>query len=275
MARKPNVECNRCGKPTWCPPSKYGTPYRCHPCRKIEPQPTKAPDQRYRRVGRSRRMAICEGCGAEFASVQGGTGWTRHCSRACYLENGRKSRAVPTEWTSRLRRKRREADTPGLTGRQRKNLLAGWLSRECAYCSNPAETIDHVVPLARGGTNYEGNLVPCCKWCNSSKSDLLLIEWRMAKPHGGTITHRPWMDADWIAERAQPRPAKVDDEWFILDVACKTCGHTFSPHGSRSVFCSDPCSYEWTKRVARNAYRRKVGLTEDWRTPAGRLHEAS
>jgi 5-methylcytosine-specific restriction endonuclease McrA len=39
-------------------------------------------------------------------------------------------------------------------------------------------TIDHIVPLARGGTNYEGNLTPACRPCNSSKGTLLLVEWR-------------------------------------------------------------------------------------------------
>jgi hypothetical protein len=30
----------------------------------------------------------------------------------------------------------------------------------------------------RGGTNYEGNLTPACKQCNSSKAARLLVEWR-------------------------------------------------------------------------------------------------
>jgi 5-methylcytosine-specific restriction endonuclease McrA len=38
--------------------------------------------------------------------------------------------------------------------------------------------IDHVVPLSRGGTHSDSNLVPCCRSCNSSKSDRLTEEWR-------------------------------------------------------------------------------------------------
>lgn len=49
----------------------------------------------------------------------------------------------------------------------------------CAYCGEPAElTIDHVVPLSRGGTHSVGNLVGACRSCNCSKNASLLIEWR-------------------------------------------------------------------------------------------------
>ena len=37
---------------------------------------------------------------------------------------------------------------------------------------------DHVVPIARGGANGEGNLLPCCGSCNRSKGSKLLVEWR-------------------------------------------------------------------------------------------------
>jgi hypothetical protein len=49
----------------------------------------------------------------------------------------------------------------------------------CAYC--PAEgvdTVDHVIPLAKGGRSVPENLVAACKPCNSSKRDLLVTEWR-------------------------------------------------------------------------------------------------
>ncbi len=40
---------------------------------------------------------------------------------------------------------------------------------QCAYCGAPASTVDHVLPLARGGTSDVDNLVPCCSRCNSSR----------------------------------------------------------------------------------------------------------
>jgi hypothetical protein len=49
----------------------------------------------------------------------------------------------------------------------------------CRYCGDsPARMCaDHVVPLSRGGSNDEDNLVACCLPCNSSKCDRLLDEW--------------------------------------------------------------------------------------------------
>lgn len=46
------------------------------------------------------------------------------------------------------------------------------LGRKATLCA------DHVIPLSRGGTNEESNLVCACLPCNSSKSDRLLWEWR-------------------------------------------------------------------------------------------------
>jgi 5-methylcytosine-specific restriction protein A len=51
----------------------------------------------------------------------------------------------------------------------------------CHWCGRrvvPAElTMDHIVPLARGGRSTKGNLVPCCKDCNNQKKQLLPMEW--------------------------------------------------------------------------------------------------
>lgn len=61
-----------------------------------------------------------------------------------------------------------------------------WWKRRCAkgvchWCGQavkPAElTMDHVVPLARGGKSTKGNVVPCCKACNTKKKQLLPMEW--------------------------------------------------------------------------------------------------
>jgi 5-methylcytosine-specific restriction endonuclease McrA len=38
-------------------------------------------------------------------------------------------------------------------------------------------TMDHVVPLIRGGRSIKNNLVPACKECNNKKKYLLPMEW--------------------------------------------------------------------------------------------------
>jgi 5-methylcytosine-specific restriction protein A len=52
---------------------------------------------------------------------------------------------------------------------------------KCCYCGNtlqPSElTMDHKIPLARGGRSEKINLVPCCKECNTKKKYMLPVEW--------------------------------------------------------------------------------------------------
>lgn len=45
----------------------------------------------------------------------------------------------------------------------------GFLDRPCVACGAVATTIDHIVPIARGGRNDEENLQPMCGPCNSAK----------------------------------------------------------------------------------------------------------
>lgn len=51
----------------------------------------------------------------------------------------------------------------------------------CHWCggSFPKEelTMDHVVPVTRGGQSTKGNVVPACKECNNRKKYLLPMEW--------------------------------------------------------------------------------------------------
>lgn len=51
----------------------------------------------------------------------------------------------------------------------------------CYYCGrhvDPKElTMDHIVPLIRGGKSTRGNLVAACKDCNNKKKYLLPLEW--------------------------------------------------------------------------------------------------
>lgn len=51
----------------------------------------------------------------------------------------------------------------------------------CYYCKKkfkPNElTMDHKIPLSRGGLSIKENLVPCCKECNNKKKYLLTVEW--------------------------------------------------------------------------------------------------
>ncbi len=51
----------------------------------------------------------------------------------------------------------------------------------CYYCEKKVKykelTMDHLVPLARGGRSNKDNLVPSCKDCNNRKKSMLPLEW--------------------------------------------------------------------------------------------------
>jgi 5-methylcytosine-specific restriction enzyme A len=52
---------------------------------------------------------------------------------------------------------------------------------QCYYCGKKVSprslTMDHIVPIIRGGKSAKGNVVPACKECNTKKKQSLLIEW--------------------------------------------------------------------------------------------------
>ena len=54
-------------------------------------------------------------------------------------------------------------------------------SGKCFYCNrefHPSElTMDHRIPITRGGKSEKINLVPACKECNNKKKYLLPTEW--------------------------------------------------------------------------------------------------
>lgn len=56
------------------------------------------------------------------------------------------------------------------------------LSQTCCYCqTNPSDSIEHIIPLSRGGSHGIGNLAGACKSCNSSKKDKTIMEFRLWK----------------------------------------------------------------------------------------------
>ena len=52
---------------------------------------------------------------------------------------------------------------------------------KCYYCGKKVGfkniTMDHLVPIARGGRSTKDNLVPACKDCNNKKKSMLPLEW--------------------------------------------------------------------------------------------------
>lgn len=78
-------------------------------------------------------------------------------NKASRTARGHERRAVPMDDTAR-------------------EYVALLLRDLCSYCPSPAVTIDHIVPLSRGGTNDWWNLTGACKSCNSSKGTRHLLQ---------------------------------------------------------------------------------------------------
>lgn len=203
----------------------------------------------------------CERCGDVITS----TSWRRNrfcstwCAQASLGEARRALRNDPSSVAAKWERKDRERLAVGLGYGARRRLLKKWEQqrRSCAYCPAPATTVDHVIPLARGGTNYEGNLVPACKRCNSAKCDRLVVEWRWGRPAGYTrmrlLTREP-------RARVTPEPTQ-------LAIFMCWCGSLFTSTSTTQRHCSRRCSTEWNARRARERYRARAGLPATWDVP--------
>lgn len=79
-----------------------------------------------------------------------------------------------------------EGDIKAERAKARKLRQSQWWKRRlakgrCHYCGRrtPASelTMDHIVPLARGGRSTKGNVATSCKECNNKKKQLLPMEW--------------------------------------------------------------------------------------------------
>lgn len=203
---------------------------------------------------------VCEQCGCDFEAA---TKRTRYCSVAC--GNYARAQRIRADTDPHVKRRAREFAAPGLNEHQRRSILAAWRKqgRSCTYCGAPADTVDHVLPLVRGGTNYEGNLTPACRRCNGAKGGLTVVEWRTGKRlpqmQQQAQRHRAAMSARLMAMRA------VQDA-LPLPRVCALPGCIGWAEGA-SKYCSGTCMWEWNARAGRERYRAKAGLPPTWDVP--------
>jgi 5-methylcytosine-specific restriction endonuclease McrA len=173
VARRADTPCSLCGRLMFrgsssLPPERM----TCQPCRSTGIRRQSAKPKR--RGNRPIHQVACP-CGAVVMREA----CYGHCSRSC-AKRFKPSRLTRDEQDRKAQRRARERAAPGLTQRQRGELLGRWRiqGRVCWACRTmPATTVDHLVPLHRGGTNYEGNLAPACRPCNGRRRHLLVVEW--------------------------------------------------------------------------------------------------
>lgn len=112
-------------------------------------------------------------------------------AREVYWSNPDASRAYSREYRKKnpekraaqsINRRARKFNNPGyveVTEKDWRDILR--IHRHaCVYCGRddvPLER-DHVIPLSRGGRHAPSNLAPACEFCNSSKNNLFVTEWK-------------------------------------------------------------------------------------------------
>lgn len=85
---------------------------------------------------------------------------------------------IPSATEKEIVKEREKARDLRKTGWWQQKISGG----ECYYCGNKFKkeelTMDHIVPLIRGGKSTKNNIVPACKKCNNAKKHKLPIEWQ-------------------------------------------------------------------------------------------------
>ncbi|WP_412125909.1 HNH endonuclease [Streptomyces platensis] len=186
-------ECIECGREL---PASTST--KCGKCRSSY-RPCEGCGREFKGRGRkcracARTVRNCVGCGVSFEGDTANCGACATTERDCSLcgkpfkWRGMVSVCMPCRWrtdpefrgmkiaASRAHRARKAGAAvlgPVSTAVQAAILAVG----TCVYCDGPAEELDHVWPLAKGGLHHESNLVPACGPCNKTKNDRWLLDW--------------------------------------------------------------------------------------------------
>lgn len=81
---------------------------------------------------------------------------------------------------------------------------------ECAYCMGSATELDHVIPRWWGGSDRPSNLVPSCRYCNSSFG--ASVFWL------NDCCERCWVECE---------PLAINERTGAVFYHCKPCNRTW------------------------------------------------
>ena len=171
---------------------RLGVSSSCKQCRNARYRATRAANPPPRKP-KACHEHECQFCHSVYTSSHKRS---NYCSRTCsqkfrYANNPQAVRDRVRAWEQRnLEAHRLNQQTR--TIRRRKKIegtvyVRDWrrtlrrFNHACAYCGrkNIQLTVEHVVPISRGGMNTIGNVVPACSNCNNTKNNLTVMEWRM------------------------------------------------------------------------------------------------
>ena len=122
---------------------------------------------------------------------------------------------------------------PKLRVRRWRQSLHTYTGKSCIYCGKPSESIDHILPRAKGGLSITENCVPACLSCNGNKSDSDVFDWyrrqRFYDPRRA-MAIRAWMDGDLrlalrLLQWAQPEMGQATSASLTPDSTHNNQGH--------------------------------------------------
>ena len=161
MPRRKDLACDTCGELGWRGPgTRPPGEYRCQPCRKTRPVD-------------GRTTYACAHCGAEFRSYKAER---RFCSRACHgLAQTAAGMGKPAQSSAKRERLRsawkEQVSLEQLAERDAATcyLCGGHVDMALSGLAPMGPTIDHVVPLSRGGEHSYANTALAHRACNTRK----------------------------------------------------------------------------------------------------------
>lgn len=159
----------------------------CTKCGVIKPLDLFYKDSRYR-SGRRTQCKTCDSLKAMKWRTNNQGRWDSYMTK-WRIDNKEKSRKTLNEWRIRNRERLHQQ-----LHRRRIRLQQGSIfqiidkdlnrlySSCCVNCGSSENiSLDHIVPISRGGRHSIGNLQPLCRSCNSSKRDKFMVEWRLSR----------------------------------------------------------------------------------------------
>ena len=94
------------------------------------------------------------------------------------------------------RRKRRKTYGHAKKNKRTVEMMRKFFNYTCQYCfTNEADTIDHILPIAKFGDNRLLNIIPACKACNEKKANTVLPQEEI-----DDLLHRARMCAEYVHE---------------------------------------------------------------------------
>lgn len=152
-----------------------GLSSKCFKCRRADNKFPDRVDKKTRREMKNKGMLYCSKCEKFLPKDEMTKNGVRkkHANEAARKRYHENEAVRMTVYQYNYSRKRKLNKIPKWYIEQMREDFSG----KCAYCGKKATTIDHIIPVSKGGNSVPGNVVPACQSCNSSKKNKDLFKW--------------------------------------------------------------------------------------------------